>query len=79
MVFLEAKTLGVTIVSADFGSAHEFVGEHGFVLSVGGFPKLFEDLIQTRLKMVGFMDHCQEERLIDDKMRNKLCKLFTDL
>lgn len=79
MVFLEAKTLGVPIVSADFGAAHEFVGEHGFVLSVGGFPKLLEDLIQKRLKMVGFMDYCQEERLIDDKMRNKLCKLFTDL
>ena len=79
MVFLEAKTLGVPIVSADFGSAHEFVGEHGFVLSVGGFPKLLEDLIQKRLKMEGFMDYCQEERLIDDKMRNKLCKLFTDL
>ena len=79
MVFLEAKTLDIPIVSADFGSASEFVGEQGFVLSIDDLPKLLEDIVKKKLRIVGFIDHCQDERLIDDEMRNKLCTLFIDL
>lgn len=79
MVFLEAKTLDIPIVSADFGSASEFVGEQGFVLSIDDLPKLLEDIVKKKLRIVSFIDHCQDERLIYDEMRNKLCTLFIDL
>ena len=79
MVFLEAKTLGLPILSADFGSASEFISEQGFVLSIDEFPKLLEDIIKRRFRIVSIMDNCHVERLIDNEMRNKLCKLFSDL
>jgi len=79
MVFLEAQTLGIPIVSADFGSASEFVGEQGFVLSVDDFPKFLEDIVTKRRRIVGFVENSQDKRLIDDEMRNKLCTLFTNL
>lgn len=79
MVFLEAKTLGIPIVSSDFGSAREFVCEQGFVLSVDNFPTLLEEIIKKRIDIAGFMGHRQDERLIDDEMRTKLCRLFADL
>ena len=52
MVFLEAKTLGVPIVSADFGSAREFLNHDndGYVISQDHMSEVLKELINIGQK-----------------------------
>ena len=52
MVFNEAKLLHIPILSADFGSAFEFIiqGENGFITSIEEMPKVMLDMINGTIK-----------------------------
>ena len=73
MVFNEAKLLHIPILSADFGSAFEFIiqGENGFISSIEKMPKVMLDMINGTIKP----NQPQSSSFINDSNEESLSRL----
>ena len=73
MIFNEAKVLHIPVLSADFGSAYEFIisGQDGFITSIDDMPKCLKSIIQNReeLHSINQGNHFEENEMISKQIR----------
>lgn len=80
MVFNEAKILGLPIVSADFGSALEFIdnGYNGFVQSVDNLDGIIAELASLEDRYQSIKGNCKSNIKANINIKKQLFTLFSE-
>ena len=77
MIFNEAKILGTPIVSANFGSAHEFIkqGVDGYISSIEEMHNTISKLIEDKDEY-SILNPCIEKALQEDSIMAKINEII---
>lgn len=80
MIFTEALSCGIPIVSADFGSATEFVNEgiNGYVRPINKLSEILSKLICDKIEYEKIKQSCVTSSTNDDEIINNINKLFSE-
>lgn len=80
MIFTEALSCGIPIVSADFGSATEFVSEgiNGYVRSINKLSEIISKLICDKREYEIIKQSCVTSLKNNDEIINNIKKLFAE-
>lgn len=80
MIFTEALSCGIPIVSADFGSATEFVNEgiNGYVRPINKLSEILSKLICDKIEYKKIKQSCVTSSTNDDEIINNINKLFSE-
>lgn len=77
MVFIEAKILGLPIVTTDFGSAYEFIHDgEGYIFNIKDLPHEIERLVLNPLQMNQLKEHLNKTNYNNEKSIAQLETLF---